>query len=173
MNSIKSIFIILFLASTFLLTLGYINKAFAPPPSGFSRPQSRFTPPIIMPRPRPNIFIEYKWSTKDVVKIFNIAGLGINNSEPLNHLDYYYLPTYANQAIKFTLPSLKKEWAGNIFSFNIKSSMERIKKYYLKKNSKGELYSWTFEKDNILVVLNGLIVEEKARMFEHALNQLN
>ena len=74
MNRIKSYFIVFCLAINFFLTFGFIDKAFAPPPAGCcaSDRQSQITPPMIMPPPRPSIFIKYKWSSGDIVKVFAV-----------------------------------------------------------------------------------------------------
>ncbi len=175
MNRIKSNYIFICLVITFVLTLGFIEKSFARPSKGCGPCGSlrHITVPIIMPPPRPNIFINYKWSPGDIVKAFNESGLGIEKTEPVNNLDYSSLPAKAKEAIKFTVPLIGEEGIGCILSFEVKRNMEEIRKHYLDKNKKEELYSWTFAKDNILIVLNGVISEEKARMFERVLNQLD
>lgn len=175
MNSIKGNYIVLCLLITLFLTIGVIEKAFA---LGFKGCGScgawrQITIPIIMPPPRPSIFIKYTWSPKDIVKVLNESGLGIEKIDAVNKIDYSSLPAKAKEAIKFTSPSVGEQGIGCILSFELKSNMEKIKKHYLEKNEKEELYSWTFAKDNVLVVLNGMIPEEKARMFESALNKLN
>jgi hypothetical protein len=173
MNRIKSNYIVICLVITFILTFGFIGKSFAY--QKFRSPGSfrHITPPMIMPPPRPNIFINYKWSPGDIVKAFNENGLEVEKTEPVNKSDYSSLPAKAKEAIKFTVPLIGEEGIGCILSFEVKSNMEEIRKHYLDKNKKEELYSWTFVKDNILIVLNGVISEEKARMFERVLNQLD
>ncbi len=175
MNIIKSNFIVLCLTIAVILALGFIEKTFAPPLGNCcaSDSMSQITPPIIMPPPRPGIFIKYKWSPEDIVKALNESDLGVKNTGPVNKSAYSSLPAKAKEAIKFTAPSIGEKGIGCILSFEVKSNMEKIKKHYLEKNKSEELYSWTFAKDNILVVLNGVISEENARMFESALSELN
>lgn len=177
MNRTKSIFMVFYFAMTALLILGFIDKAYAPPLGGCcanaTNYQSRVPPPPIVPQPGPSIFIKYKWSPEDILNAFNERGLGVEKTGPVTRSDYKKLPAKAKEAIKFSVSSIGKEGIGCILSFEMGSSMEKIMNHYLKKNKNEELYSWTFAKDNVLVVLNGRIPEEKARMFESVLNQLD
>ncbi len=174
MNRHKIVFLMTGIVVAVLLMSGFIEKAFAHGSVNCcgSITRAHLTPSIIMPPPMPPGFPN-KWVGNDLIQRFNESGLEIETTEPVNKLDYSSLPARAKEAIKITVPSIGEEGIGCILSFEVKHNMEEIKRHYLEKNKKEELYSWTFAKDNILVVLNGVISEDKARMFESVLNQLN
>jgi len=117
--------------------------------------------------------MQYKWSPNDVINIFNAKGLEVQDIKPLTAEDYISLPAKAKEAIKFTIPSNGEHAEGCILSFERRDDMEKITGHYRKLNKKGKLHSWTFIKDNVLVVLKGEIPEKKARLYEDALKKLN
>ncbi|RJO60159.1 hypothetical protein C4544_06075 [candidate division WS5 bacterium] len=57
-------------------------------------------------------------------------------------------------------------------SFELNDNLNKARKYYLELNKKGELYTWSFVKDNILVILPGDIAEAKAKQYKDALKSM-
>jgi len=92
--------------------------------------------------------------------------------KPVTEEDYSFLPARAKEDIKFSIPSIGEDVAGCILGFNVKYDLEKVKKHYLSLNKKNKFHSWTFVKDNILLVLDGRMTEERARKFEKALYEL-
>jgi hypothetical protein len=133
---------------------------------------NKLAPPVIPP-PGPPLFIPYKWSPNDIINIFNKEGLEIKDIKPLTAEDYKSLPARAKEARKFTLSLNGKDAEGCILSFERRDNMQKITDHYRSLNKKGKLFSWTFTKDNVLVVLKGQIPEAKARLYEDALKKLN
>ena len=161
----KILLIVFFLAACYA---GNIFARVQGNPSGDSSVRSK-TPPAVVPKPSPPLFIPYKWLPNDVINIFNANGLEVQNIKPLTAEDYRPLPAKAKEAIKFTIPSNGEHAEGCIFSFERRDDMEKITDYYRTFNKKLKLHSWTFIRDNVLVVLKGEIPEKKARLYEDAL----
>jgi hypothetical protein len=136
-------------------------------------PGSKNLPTPVFPKPGPPLFMQYKWSPNDVINIFNANGLEVQDIKPLTAEDYNSLPAKAKEAIKFTVPSNGERAEGCILSFERRDDMEKITDYYRTLNKKEKLHSWTFIRDNVLVVLKGEIPEKKARLYEDALKKLN
>lgn len=132
-------------------------------------PAGKTVPPV---PPRVPAYI-YKWSIAHVINTLRAHGLDIKGTEPLSKQDYKPLPSRGKEAIKFKAPALGEDGKGCIFSFERESDMGKIKNYYAGLNESGELYSWSFQKDNILIVIAGRISEGSAKKFESALNTIS
>jgi hypothetical protein len=159
----------------FFLSACYAGNIFAHMegnPSG-STSGSHRTPPAVIPKPGPPLFMQYKWSPDDVINIFNANGLEVQDIKPLTTEDYSSLPAKAKEAIKFTIPSNGEHAEGCILSFERRDDMEKIAGHYRKLNKKDKLHSWTFTRDNVLVVLKGEIPGKRARLYEDALKKLH
>lgn len=156
-----------------LIIAGFCGKVFAPmrgvPPA--TSPQGYPIPPVIHPVVPPSEFFK-KWSITEVVNSFQRSGLEIANIKSVTEVDSSSLPARPEQGIKFSIPSVREEVAGCVLSFDMEKSLEKVRKHYLSLNKKNKLYSWTFVKDNILLVLDSTLPEEKARGFEKALYEL-
>ena len=127
--------------------------------------------PSVFFYPPPPGFPE-RWFIKDVVESIDKKGLKIEDVKNTTEVDYSSLPGRAKQGIKFSLPSLIKEIEGCVLSFENKDNLEKVQKYFLELNEKGNYYSWSFAKDNILMILGGSLPESQAREFESALYDL-
>ncbi len=114
----------------------------------------------------------YSWFNKDVVKSLNDKDVKIEQTAEVQANDYTPLPAKAKETTKFSIPELRGNTDGFIYSFKKKRNLEKIQKHYLKLNKKGKLHTWSFTKDNILLVLRGDLPREKALLFESALNEL-
>lgn len=141
----------------------------APPPSDSSMMQIQ---PNVMPSPVPSSFIQYKWTPEDVMKAILVNGIEIKKTGPVTEADYSSLPAKAKEAVRFSSPSIGDNAIGCILTFEHRDDMEKIINHYRGLNNKEELFSWTFVKDNALIVLDGLVSEEKARPYETALEKL-
>ena len=164
MKTIKIRVIIILLATAVILhavienTYPYYNPSPITPPFE--------VPPPWFPHGFPNV-----WSPDDVIKVLNERGLAVSKtSETLQSHDN--LPADAKEIVNFSETLSGKEWEGTILSFELKDNLNKVQKYYLDLNETGKLYTWSFQKGNILLVLPGSIAEEKARQYEKALNSM-
>ena len=155
----------------FFLIACYTEDILARPTGGpFSPPKTQKSPPPVFPKPGPPLIMQYKWSPNDVINIFTANGLEVKDIKPLTAEDYSSLPAKAKEARKFTIPSDHAE--GCILSFERRDDMDKITDHYRTLNKENKLYSWTFIKDNVLVVLKGEIPEVKAGLYKDALKKL-
>ncbi len=163
--------ILLIIGATILIVTWLAKEVFSRNGAGgIGNP--KFAPVPSTPQPvAPSIFL-IKWSIDDVINSFKVRNIEIMNIKPVTESDYKPLPDRADEGVKFSVSSLGEDTAGCILSFKYTHSLEKVKRYYQKLNKKRELHSWTFVKDNILLVLDGKMPEEKAREYERALNDL-
>ncbi len=171
----KIILLMIGVILSILVMSGFFNKAFAHPrPSSCcgSITRAHLTPVMIMPPPMPPGF-PYKWVGDDIITRFNESKLEVEQTELVSEVDYINLPTNAMEVIKFSIPSFGEDVEGYILSFEKKNDLEKVKKQYLKLNEMGKLYTWSFIKDNIILVMAGIIPEEKARLYENVLPTFN
>lgn len=114
----------------------------------------------------------YNWNINHVRKIFEDHKLVPAYNE-VNDLDFQNLPARARVGMKFSVPSAGQNSEGCILSFDSKDDINIVLEYFLDKNQKGELYTWSFSKDNILLLITGTISEADARQYESALYDLD
>jgi hypothetical protein len=114
----------------------------------------------------------YKWVGDELIKRFTENGLEMEDIEPAPENDHIILSVRAKEIIRFNVPSYGKKVTGYIFCFDKREAFEKTKKHYLDLNKKGELYTWSFSKDNILLVLAGSMPEESARRYEKVLYEI-
>jgi hypothetical protein len=107
-----------------------------------------------------------------VVAAFTRAGLPAENPSPLTGADYGSAPRTAVEAILFGIPSLCRDCGGRVFSFATLADLQLTQKYFAAASKSGEVSSWFFVRDNILVQLNGRLAEAKAKQYEAALNAM-
>jgi hypothetical protein len=169
----KIIFLMIGVVSAVLVLSGFMEKSFAK--GGFSNggiTRGNRTPPMIMPPPMPPGF-PYKWVGKDLILRFNESNLEVEHTEPVSEVDHINLPTNKMEVTRFSIPSFGEDMSGCIFSFEKKYNLEKVRKQYRKLNKIGKLYTWSFVKDNIILIMAGIIPEEKARLYETVLYNLN
>jgi hypothetical protein len=170
--------------TTALILCSYTEKAFACPCGGsFGKPSSSALGSSAtngisaihnfhtIRQPMPPGF-PYKWINKDLIEQFSEDGLEIEKAKPVAEVDYGKIPAKVKEITKFSIPSFGEDKVGYIFSFEKKKNLEKVKKHYLELNKKGELYTWSFVKDNVLLLLSGTISEDKARQYESVLYDL-
>ncbi|MEW6715744.1 MAG: hypothetical protein AB1306_11735 [Nitrospirota bacterium] len=143
-----------------------------PPPAPPSASSPMQIQPNVMPSPIPSSFTHYKWTPEDVVNTMLTNGIEIQKTGQVTEADYSSLPAKAKEAVRFASPSIGENAIGCILTFDRRDDMEKVINHYRELNNKAELYSWTFVKDNALIVLNGLVGEEKAKPYENALERL-
>lgn len=127
-------------------------------------------PPVPHPPQPPRFF--HEWSISEVIGFFVNQGVEMVDLRTVIDSDYRPLPAKAKEGIKFRIPVNEKPLDGCILSFNVKHDLEKVRNHYLKLNKKGQLRSWTFVKDNILLVLDGRMPEKIARKYEEVLDNL-
>jgi len=165
---------------TALIAGGFVEKAFAPPGRhGLDTSSISFqgwgypTAPPIVHQPMMPPGFPHKWVTRDVVKSFNENGLEVENVKPVKETENLSLPANTEEAIEFSIPSSGEDVAGCILCFEDKDDMEKVTEHYRELNKEGELYNWSFVKDNILLILKGSLPEEVAREYEKVLYEMN
>lgn len=171
----KIILTIMGLLITVLLISGYNQKTFACGCGGHSHssPSSSYqmSPPVIIVPPPPGF--PHKWFAKDVVESFDKKGLKVAKLKPIiEEADSNFIINMTNKAVRFDLASLGEDVRVYIHTFETTNDLDMAQKHFLELNKKGELYTWSFVKDNILLVLTGTVREEIARQYESALYNL-
>jgi hypothetical protein len=171
MTKQKMIIIIIISITTVLIFSNLSKQAFAfgSSPTKSSNPQP-VSPPVFYFPPPPGF--PHEWFTNDVLESIKEKGLQIEDIEITTKEDYSSFPASANEGIKFTIPLIEEGKEGYILSFKKKIDIEAVQEHFLKLNEKGELYTWSFVKDNILLILSGTLQEVKARKYEQALYDL-
>jgi hypothetical protein len=109
----------------------------------------------------------------DVISVFKDAGLEAENPRKMTKDDFGMGPMKSNEAKLIILPSICVDCSGRILSYKNKEDLKQMKKYYddLGKES-AMLFSWTLEKDNILVQFNGDLPEEKYNLYKKSLDSI-
>jgi len=130
----------------------------------------------VPPSPTPEISatpIFQKWTTSQVAQAFKDAGLEYQDPKLMTKVDYGISPMSATEGIHFLVPSVCSDCGGRIFSFATEQDLKISQTYYenLGKNS-AAFFSWVFVKDNILVQINGDLPEDKAKLYQNALDSL-
>jgi hypothetical protein len=119
----------------------------------------------------PNPFMV--WTTQQVVEAFLTAGLEVNGARPMIFDDYGLVPMLAVEGTRFFIPSICPDCSGRIMSFANQEDLTIVENYYAQMASFGAvLFSWVFVKNNILVQINGELPEERARMYQAALENM-
>ena len=87
--------------------------------------------------------------------------------------DYGIAPMLAEEGIRFLIPSLCWDCGGRILSFKGQEGLEKTKEYYVGLGEASAIFfSWNFEKDNILVQINGDLPGQKANLYKEALESM-
>jgi hypothetical protein len=104
-----------------------------------------------------------------VVAAFKAAGLEAENSRPMTKDDYGMAPPVC-QGTRFFIPSLGPDNGGRIFICENQSVQAALAGYYQALGkSDATLFSWVFEKGNILVQINGALPKTTAQKYESAI----
>lgn len=113
----------------------------------------------------------YEWFAKDAAESFIKNNLEIDIASTSKDEN---MPDAANikECMKIFVASDGRKHEACILTFEKKEDLEAQQGHYLALNEKGELYNWSFVKDNMLVVLDGSVSEEDARLYEDSLCSL-
>lgn len=111
------------------------------------------------------------WTTSQVTNAFRRAKLEISNPRPMTNDDYGNVPHLATEAIRFFLPTLGGQKGGRIYDFASASDLQTVKRYY-DSGSGAASPPWVFVRDNILVQITGDLPENRAKLYQAALNSL-
>ena len=159
----------------FIMLFGIPAESFAGPGMNMNLYSPKSGPnyhPVMIPPPMPPGF-PYKWVGNELIHRFRDDGMEIDRVKPAEESDTMKLPTVANEIISFSVPSAGEDMKGYILTFEEKEDLERVKEGYLKMNERGELYTWSFVKDNIVLLLSGEMQEEEVRQYESSLHGLS
>jgi hypothetical protein len=132
------------------------------------------TPEPHTPTPEPTPTSNYaKWTSQQVVDVFKSAGLEAESTTVMTKDDYGMAPMVAVEGTHFYIPSLCSDCGGRIFSFDNPEDQASMKSYYDELAKASALFfSWVFEKDNILVQINGDLEEVKANQYKAVLEAM-
>lgn len=117
-----------------------------------------------------------RWTSLQVIEAFKAAGLEVGATKALTREDYGMAPLVAVEATRFLIPSLCAEGdcGGRVFTFANEANRDKMKEYYDRwGRESAALFSHTFVRDNILIQINGVLTDEKAKRYEDALKAMN
>jgi hypothetical protein len=152
-----------------LITFGSSEITFA---GGNQKPVSNFRSRHHFHQPNTPPGFPHKWFNKDVIEILKKHKLALETVSSDKELNHGSRKSKAKEITRFFIPSLGEEVGGYIFSFEKQDDLEQSRKHYLEQNKEGNLYTWSFVKDNILIVLTGILPESEARLYENAIYSL-
>lgn len=129
-------------------------------------------PPQIFPGP-PRQFLEkayfYKWECKDVITAFKDSGLEVVDVTGRITIG----SPAAEESIIFLMPSYGEEIGGVVSSYDSDSNLLDSLNYYSSMNKNPQFPAWRiFRKDNILLLISGMVPEEKALEYDKALSRM-
>jgi hypothetical protein len=135
-------------------------------------------PPTETPEPTPTLQASptpafQRWSSENALAAFHAAGLEAEGSRPMTRDDYGIAPLSAVEGTRFLIPSLCADCGGRILSFANQEDLELMRRFYEEMGRQSAaFFSWVFEKDNVLVQINGDLPESRAREYEAALENM-
>lgn len=111
-------------------------------------------------------------TAQQVVAQLKAAGLEVENPQPMTKDDYGPAP-FLCEGQRFLIPSLGTNKGGRLFVCPNTGDVDKLKTYYQKLGEASAVFfSWTFNKGNVLVQINGELPEPQARKYEAAINSL-
>ncbi len=109
----------------------------------------------------------------EALAAFTSGGAEVGETRDLTHDDFGLAPYQCKDGIRFLVPSLGADAGGRIMSCpNAKAQAALVKYYTDLGDSSAFLFSWVYQRDNIVVQLNGDATEPLAKTYEAALNTL-
>ena len=127
--------------------------------------------PMIMVPPMPQY--ETMWKAEAVIDSFAKKGLPVEKPKfTFEGLDMEPDSTIKEEAVSFDMPAIGKDVGGSINTFEFRSDLNKLQEHFLDLNKKGDLNTWSFVKDNVLLILTGNVPEKIARQYETALLDL-
>jgi hypothetical protein len=116
-------------------------------------------------------------SSTDVVQAFRDAGLEVGDATPVDQdpaQAKFIGPKTYQEGTRFLLPSLGNDSSGQVYTYASRKDLEVMKNYWgtLSENTTGMLFSWVYDKGNVLVHLNGSLPKGKADQYGQVLEQM-
>ncbi|HDD61369.1 MAG TPA: hypothetical protein ENF22_02405 [Chloroflexi bacterium] len=113
------------------------------------------------------------WTSEQAIEAFKTANLEAENTRPMTKDDYGAAPFVAEEGTRFFIPSLCADCGGRAISFSNREDLDLVKNYYVELGEASSwFFSWVFEKDNILIQINGDLPEEQALKYQAALDNM-
>lgn len=121
-----------------------------------------------------------KWNSTQAIEAFLAAGLEAERPYKMGPRDYGLAP-YRGEGTRFIVPSLCAEdeteepcdKGGRVLSFDNAEDQEAVRDYYVELGERSAVFfSWVFEKDNLVLQLNGDLEEEKAYAYNATLQSM-
>ena len=108
-----------------------------------------------------------------VVAAFAAAGLEAETPRAMAPKDYGMAPLVAVAGVRFFVPSLGDDAGGRVMQFANDADLAKTKDYYVQlgRNS-AATFSWTYDRNLILVQINGDLPPETASKYEAVLTGL-
>lgn len=125
--------------------------------------------PLPSPTPTPTFD---RWTLEQAAEAIQAAGLEFESPRPMTGDDYGLAPVTAGEGIRFLIPSLCPECGGRLMWFDDPQALEMIKIYYETLGENPLYFSWVFQRDNILLQINGDLPEDQAMLYKTALEDL-
>lgn len=114
-----------------------------------------------------------KWLSTEAIQTFKRAGLEAENTSALQCKDIGFAPCTFKEGTRFLIPSLCADCGGRAFSYTSASNKERMRSYYVEAGrASGFLFSWVFEKDNLLIQINGDLPKATAERYNSTLQAM-
>lgn len=110
----------------------------------------------------------------DVLSKFKAAGLEAEGAVPMTAQDYGVAPLLCQDgARRFLIPSLGANKGGRLYVCASTDDATKLKTFYDKAGEGSAiLHSWTYQKGNVVVQINGDLPEEQARKYEAVVSAL-
>lgn len=115
------------------------------------------------------IVVSKHWLANQLAERFIKSGLPFNRVEKVKEADYIPATSKFKECLKFQMAAINRVLGGCVITFENVEDLNKLKEHYLALNEKGEFHTWSFSKDNVLVVLSGELSEEEARLYEASL----
>ena len=109
------------------------------------------------------------WLAREIIKSLNDNGLNIDQTGNVSEDEIDTLPADIRNGVKFSIRSDEQIRSGCVLEFEKKKDFETIQGHYLELNKNNELHTWSFVKDNILVVIEGAMPEKEIQAYKAVL----
>ncbi|MBI4826774.1 MAG: hypothetical protein HY807_10215 [Nitrospirae bacterium] len=129
---------------------------------------SRFTPTTSHMTPTIMV-VSKQWLANQLAERFIKSGLQFNRVAKVKEADYIPDTLKFKECLKFQMATMDRLLGGCVITFDSVEDLNKLKEHYLALNEKGEFHTWSFSKDNVLVILSGELSEEQARSYEASL----
>lgn len=112
-----------------------------------------------------------QWTAEQVIAGFKAAGLEAESPQLMTPKDYGMAPLLG-KGTRFLIPSMCADCGGRVF-IGTPEEIEKLRAFYAEVAKASALfYSHVYQRDNVLVQINGDLPPEKAAQYEAALKAL-